>query len=465
VRQLLPICVLFGFIAACALPPAPSNTREAPTPTALATSGMTHPARSPSTANPADGIARYPSGIPKTFDGQPVEIGFAAVLHAQATTDATPFLVGGWFDDGSLNVCGRINLDPSPLLTGCATAVGGDSPWGAYSWPGPQGWMYWNGHRLPEGLGPSIVKVHTHDPRSSACLSGSFPPCQSIIVVDDVSWTGDTWTKADPISVAQAARRLDAFTISMNVPEGPNSSLVVERHVFMTPVAEACPSPWPHEVFALHGDPQVGLVAIFPDEGARSNAQATLDPAAPGCATDPRIIRPAAASWVGTQNILVLVYGADVGSAVQAALSSGKGWDPSFAAPFSPDGLDESYRVVNDAEASRANGTFNANYALANNAADEGYENYVKETYRRFAANALSYVIGEGRQVSQTDVGATQWAELEQDAVPGTARLYVIDHPASTDPAFATEVLVSFEGRQASSDTWYLKVVGPAPAR
>jgi len=249
--------------------------------------------------------------------------------------------------------------------------------------------MYWNGHHLPGGLGPSIVKVHTHDPRSAACLADNLATCQAILVVDDVVWTGDAWTNATPMSVAQAARRLAAFTISTNVPMAPSGTLVVQRHVFMTPRAEACPGPWPHEVFELHGDPQVGLVAIFPDEAARSKAQETLNPAAPGCATDPRIIRPAAASWVGTQNILVLVYGADVGSALQAALV-GTGWNPTFVAPFPPTGLDESYRVVNDAEAARENGTFNADHSLSNGAVDEAYQNYVQETYRRFTANALS---------------------------------------------------------------------------
>ena len=85
-------------------------------------------APSPAAAGPT---GRSTGGIPETLDGQPVLIGLAAAVHAHGTTDATAFLVGGWFNDASMYTCsggGAIGRDPSPLLTGCATGIGAASP-------------------------------------------------------------------------------------------------------------------------------------------------------------------------------------------------------------------------------------------------------------------------------------------------------------------------------------------------
>jgi len=143
------------------------------------------PQSAPSAPSPIS-VGRDPTGIPETLDGQPVTIGLAAVLYAQATTDATPFLIGGWFTDGSGNACsGGVGQDPSPLFNGCGTVIGGDSPWGDYSFPGPQGRMFWDGRQLPNGVGPSIVKVHTHDSRSADCRPETQAQCLAIVVVDD----------------------------------------------------------------------------------------------------------------------------------------------------------------------------------------------------------------------------------------------------------------------------------------
>ncbi|HEV2006436.1 MAG TPA: hypothetical protein VGQ85_07460 [Candidatus Limnocylindrales bacterium] len=407
-------------------------------------------------ASPDSG--RDPTGIPTTLDGQPVDIGLAAVVHALATTDATPFIVGGWFNDAKAYTCsGGIDRDPSPLLRGCATVVGGDSPWGQ-SFPGPQGLMYWDGHELPGRFGPSIVKVHTHDRRAAACRLEDRAQCRGVLVVDDVLWTGDEWTTTGPLSVTQAVGRLDGLSIITGFPMGPNGSLSVQRKLFTTPTAQACPSPWPHEAFDLHGDPRFGVLAVFPNEAARIAAQAQLAPAAPGCGDDPRVVRPDAAAWVGVQNVLVRVYGAGVAAQLEGPLN---GHPSDRYLPLPAASLDESYRVVDDAEAARASGNLGLP-GLSTYREVDRYATYQQATYRRFAAHALTYAIGEGTPVTQANVDAATWAVLKVAAVPGTPRLYIVDHPDSTDPALRTEAIVAFEEVQPTLDTWGL-IVLPSP--
>jgi hypothetical protein len=417
--------------------------------------------QSPQSARSPISVGRDPTGIPETLDGQPVTIGLAAVLYAQATTDATPFLIGGWFTDGSGNACsGGVGQDPSPLFNGCGTVIGGDSPWGDYSFPGPQGRMFWDGHQLPNGVGPSIVKVHTHDSRSADCRPETQAQCLAIVVVNDVLWTGDERTNAGPISAAQAVQRLGRFEIEEFLPQG-NSTLGVGRHLFATPATGACQSPWPHDVFELHGDPRFGLVAIFPDEPARLVAQATLDALAPGCAADPRVVRPGKATWVGVANVLVLTYGPEVGPATKIVLNDNPGTQIPVV-PFPPATLGESYRVVDDAQAARLSGNLDTD-PVTNPSSSDWFDAYTQDTYRRFEANALSYTIGQGRPPTSADMDSSQWAQLKVQAVPGTVRLYPVDHSQSTDPALAHEVIVAFEERDPGLDSWGFIVIDPAP--
>lgn len=406
--------------------------------------------------------ARYAGGILRILDGQPVYVGFGAVLHAQATSDAKPFLVGGWFGDGSLNTCsgGDINRDPSPLLSGCGTVVGGNAPFGPYVWPGPQGQMDWNGHSLPNGQGPAIVRVHTHDPMATACRPDTRAACEAVLVVDAVLWTGDAWTHAAPLTLAEAVRRLGHVNIVEQLAQPPNGVLVVQRHLFVTPHPVPCSPPWPHELFDIHGDPRFALVAAFPDTASRQAAQAKLDPARTACQEDPRIVRPGAPAWVGQDNVLVLVYGGRaVTAATQAALASG--FPPSEPLAFPATGLDESYRVVLDWEAARATDILEIATAPVE-ATGPGYDGYVQDAYRRFTANALTFVIGRGLPATEANVGASLWSTLARAAVPGTARVFIVNHPASTDPALRQETLVAFRLRQPSVDSWSMLLASGA---
>jgi hypothetical protein len=389
-------------------------------------------------------------------------MGLAAAVHADATTDSTPFLVGGWFNDASVFTCsggGSIGRDPSPLLSGCATGIGPASPPGDLASVGLTGHVFWDGHKLPTGRGPTIVRVHTHDARATRCRADSKAACEAVLVVQEVLWTGDAWTQTSPVSVADAAQTLGSLNIITSFPTGPQSRQSVQRNLFTTPVDAPCPDPWPHEVFELRGDPQFGLIAVFPDEQARTDAQTALDLANPGCAIDPRVERPAAAAWAGERNVLVLLYGDEARARMQAALDGSINRDRYTS--FPPESLDESYRVVDDAEAARAAGNFNGPPPLMSGTSGD-WGVYAQAVSRRFDADALSYTIGKGRPVTEVDVAPTIWRELEQSAVPGTATLYVVDHPAATDPALKTETIVAFRLREPSLDTWWLVVVPSA---
>jgi len=192
------------------------------------------------------------------------------------------------------------------------------------------------------------------------------------------------------------------------------------------------------------------------DEAARTAAQGQLDPASPGCGDDPRVIRPDAATWVGVQNVLAQVFGADAAAHAEASLG---GHEPDRYLPLPAASLDESYRVVADAEAARAAGFLDAEALAVDRASNDWFPTYQQATYRRFTAHALTYVIGEGTAVTQTNVDAATWAAIKAAAVPGTARLYVVGHPDSTDPALGTEAVVAYEKVHPDIDTWGLIVL------
>ena len=202
------------------------------------------------------------------------------------------------------------------------------------------------------------------------------------------------------------------------------------------------------------------MLAVFPDEEARSAAQAQLDPATPGCGDDPRVVRPGTPTWVGVQNVLVKAYGADV---VAHAVASLGGHEPDRYLPLPAASLDESYRVVDDAEAARAAGFLDGQSLAVDQASNTWFRTYQQATYRRFVAHALTYTIGNAAVVTQSNVDAATWAALKSAALLGTARLCVVDHPDSTDPALRTETIVAYEKTRPDIDTWGLIVLASPP--
>jgi hypothetical protein len=304
------------------------------------------------------------------------------------------------------------------------------------------------------------VRVHTHDAQAKACPAAIRTSCEQAIVVDAVLWTGDAVTETSPLSVAAAADRFG----QLQVLEMLHNVQQVSTPLFLTAPAAACGAPWPVATFEVHGDPRFGLFAVFPDTASRQRFQAGMDPTAvTGCSLDPGVVRPGPGQWVGSDNALALVFGSDVVQATAKALgTSASAVGPAVTVPFPPTGYDESYLTVADFEAARLAGTTDVGPQPWN---DSGYsyQGYTLDIDRRYAANALTYTIGPGRAVTQADVSATVWHQIETSAVPGTARIYTVTHPDTSDPALRTEVLVAFEWRVPSVGTWALILVRVAP--
>jgi hypothetical protein len=396
----------------------------------------------PTSAQPSPApldVARYPGGVPETLDGQPVLVDLAAAAHLRATTDATPFLIGGWFDDGTTLLCtGGPPPDPSPLFDrGCGS---GPVPPSAALPP-----LYWNGQRLPDGRSIAVLRVHTHDPLAAGCKPENRALCDAVPVVDAVLWTGDEGSTTAPFTVQDAMTWVGSVDAKETRTVGPNTTMQLQRQLFVTP--RTCPSPWPNAVFELHGDPRFGLIAVYPSTAERESAQgsATGDPS--GCALDPRIVRPGEARWVGQDNLLILAFGDAAAAAAKGALGVG----PSAPLPVPIAGLDESYRAVYDYESARSAGMSDSEAPPQLGYNDAGWQALAD---RRAAADALEFVIGPGAPATRALVGPANWADITQYAAKGTATVYTVDHPSSTDPSLRTEILIAYA--DSSGMGWHL---------
>jgi hypothetical protein len=414
-------------------------------------------APSNASAAPAD---RYPGGIPKTIGGERVYLGFGAFIHGEQMTDPTPFLAGGWFGDGSTDLCtggGIVVGSPEPdvFKAGCGSVIGADAPWATYSWPGPLGWIAWNGHSLPNGRGPAVIRVHTHDPRSRECSSASRLDCEERFIIDAVVWIGDTASDASPIAVTEAVARLDGLLVLERLPIA-GGTLAVERHVFPTFRQRTCRFPPSVAMFDLQGDPRFGLLAVFPTVAARVAAQPSLTSNG-SCAVDSRIVRPGIARWVAVQNVLVLTFGDDAAAAVEKALAAqgtGLAADiPQIGFPPSP--LDESYAFLSYYLAARAAG----NVDTAERYEESGSSQ--DEIERRYQANALSYVIGQATIPGESQLPPAMRPSLASQAASGTVRMFQVTHPDSTDPTLRAETFICYELVDPQIDSWSVQRLEP----
>jgi hypothetical protein len=238
-------------------------------------------------------------------------------------------------------------------------------------------------------------------------------------------------------------RRLTSITVAK-----PKDSPANLYPLFVVGHQSDCPSPWPHEVFEVRGDPRFGLLAVFPDVASRQAAEASLDPTSPDCAPDTRIVRPGSAVWVGVDNVLALVYGdASVVKATTAALAT------PTTSPRSPDAVlptpavsaEDSYAIVADYEVARQVALLSVNFPVQASADGDSHE---ADALAWFRAGALSFAIGPGQPATAALVGADLWTYV--GPVASTARIYEVDHPDSTDPALATELVLCYR----VNDTW-----------
>lgn len=235
-----------------------------------------------------------------------------------------------------------------------------------------------------------------------------------------------------------------------------NGILSVERRLALTPTPKPCESPWPSETFAIRSDPRFGVIAVFPDAASRTAAELALDPAAVPCGLDSRIARPGAGRFVSLDNVLVLVYSADVADHVAAALA-----DPTHQGKFIPlpDAiLDESLHYIDDAEALRLSGDLET-LPVFSPGSSTAYGEFQTGALDRWSANALSYVVDDGQPADAANVPAAVWKLITSHGLPGTARRFVVHHPDSSDPALATEVLVAYELKHPDVDSWQVILV------
>ncbi|HEX7495846.1 MAG TPA: hypothetical protein VF349_04360 [Candidatus Limnocylindrales bacterium] len=145
---------------------------------------------------------RYDDGIPRTWDGQPVLRGQAAVDRASQSTDAASFYVALWVSSGLPTFSCPPPTDPSPLRCSDVHDVGDRAGvlWSAL------GKVLRIEVDVPDG--PAVLRVHTHDPGwsdSSRCAASELVACQHLMIGDGAVWTGDATTASHPISVGQTA--------------------------------------------------------------------------------------------------------------------------------------------------------------------------------------------------------------------------------------------------------------------
>jgi hypothetical protein len=236
-------------------------------------------ATTPTTAAPTIDPSRYSDGIPRTWQGQPVLRGGAALDAAAKSTDGTPFLIAFWAGSEGVVLGGA---DSGTVSCGSLSNVG-DEP----GVPSPELGRALEVHTAWVAPGPVIVRVHTHDPEVA-------PGCRQVMVGDAVLWNGDAATAPRPWSTAQVAR---AFGVAA------------------TPMADNCLGRRFPGVAILDIPSATtmfdGMVAVFPSVAA-------LAAAAPDAARGETDVAPAAvaglpcatwhgspAHWLARGNVLV----------------------------------------------------------------------------------------------------------------------------------------------------------------
>lgn len=162
------------------------------------------------------GIAWGSNGIPASIDGDPVLTPAAALARAQASTDATTFLVGGWLLNEHAACPAPTSESPALLFTGLCggqpALFGSPAPDARGRSPsdlnGPILWTVFLDGSSPPMPSPEnplapfdlvvVLRVHTHDPSAASCSAAVRPQCDVAVVVDAVVWKGTVGPSAVP---------------------------------------------------------------------------------------------------------------------------------------------------------------------------------------------------------------------------------------------------------------------------
>jgi len=203
---------------------------------------------------------RYDDGIPRTWQGQPVLRGEAALKAAKASTDSTPFLVAFWAGIEVPHGCVAQPLGGNDDF-GCGHMDNvGDSP----GLPRSDLEHALRVDTSKAAPGPVIARVHTHDPALEGCTPAYVVvACRAIMVGEAIVWSGDEITAPHPATVVQAALAFGTSAEPVSFPICPGASLPG------VPILE-----FPSESAAE------GIVAVFPS--AKALAAAAPDAAANG---------------------------------------------------------------------------------------------------------------------------------------------------------------------------------------
>jgi hypothetical protein len=459
------LAMLAAVVAVLAVPlalrpassPAPSDgpSQASPPPASNATSPP------PSTTSGAE-ADRYPGGIPRTIDGEPVLVGFDSLLRWKDGTDAAPFLVGGWLDGGRGDDCygGPIVFDPHPLAQGQCARYRVDGIFGLT--------FYRETFIMPKVDGPVVLRVHTHDPDAEMCWPEYLDRCRMRAVVESVTWVGDDDTVAVPIGPQEARRRTTSLQV-MERRDMPNGSqITVDEDVFTVPIV--CPAPWPTLLFSIHGDPRYGVLAVFPDTAARERFEAEMDPSAGTACLGIDIERPAEPRWVGHENIAVLTFGDDAFVTRLGEVLV----DPQreqVALDLVDPALDRGLETVNDYLVARASAELGhaigerliPDFLEPDTEVDNAYGGWDADVFRRYAASAL---VGDieplDDDVTEARVGPNAWRFVSDPGVT-RSRIFRVTYPGATDPALATEEFVAIQTPESTFRDWQLVRIAGAP--
>jgi hypothetical protein len=225
-----------------------------------------------------NGLALGSDGLPTAIEGQPTITVPDALDRLASSTDATPYLVRGWYASLA-GLGGRCHIPatvpPTPgsslLPEACDPSLLGASPIAI-------GQEYAAGSYLNLTLGPGVdappngavvLEIHGHDPASAACDPSIRVACEAAVVVDRVVWTASTGLVALAPSAAPG---------SVEIPSSIDGQPVLRGAAFVDRVAHAT-----DETSFLVGGwtpttPEVYFCALIP----APSPGASIDPAAQG---------------------------------------------------------------------------------------------------------------------------------------------------------------------------------------
>jgi hypothetical protein len=258
----------------------------------------------------------YDDGVPRTWEGQPVLRGQAALGRASQSTDASPFYIGLWVTPNPLSM-GCPGSTPYPLRCSDMHDVGDRV---GVLWP-----ALGKGLRIEVDVpdGPVILRVHTHDrtwTSSERCAASELVECQHLMIGDAAVWTGDATTTPHPVSVEQAAAVFGVATTDKGFTSVAGCLSRVLPGVRLLPFRDPKSSTgYVYGVIAVFPSKEA-LAGAAPDAAARGESEAfpiSLQDSTPGgfwpgCAYEGAV--PLQVHWLVRANVLVGVgYETSVG--------------------------------------------------------------------------------------------------------------------------------------------------------